>query len=64
VYEGDADTIRVHTYVWRDDGWGLTAVRTFSRGNKPLAVEDGARGATSRVTEVPPQTDGGQSPPS
>ena len=39
VYESDTDTIRVHTYIWRDDDWGLTAVRTFARGREPLAVE-------------------------
>ena len=39
VYECDADTIRVHTYVWRDDDWGLTAIRTFARGREPLHVE-------------------------
>ena len=39
VYECDADTIHVHTYVWRDDDWGLTAVRRFARGGHPLRVE-------------------------
>ena len=39
VYECDADTIRVETYVWRDDDWGLTAVRRFARGREPLSVE-------------------------
>ena len=39
VYECDADTIRVHTYVWREDDWGLTAIRTFARGREPLRVE-------------------------
>ena len=39
VYECDADRIRVHTYVWRDDGLGLTATRTFARGREPLRVE-------------------------
>ena len=39
VYEHDADAIRVHTYVWRDDDWGLTARRTFARGRQPLRVE-------------------------
>jgi 3',5'-cyclic AMP phosphodiesterase CpdA len=36
VYEVDEQTIRVDTYVWRDDDWGLTAVRTFARGREPL----------------------------
>jgi 3',5'-cyclic AMP phosphodiesterase CpdA len=38
VYEADADEIRAQTYVWRDGGWGLTAVRCFPRGTEPLAV--------------------------
>ena len=33
---GTRATIRVETYVWRDDDWGLTAVRTFARGREPL----------------------------
>jgi len=41
VYESDEDTIRVATYIWRDDDWGLTAVRTFARGREPLVVEAG-----------------------
>jgi 3',5'-cyclic AMP phosphodiesterase CpdA len=40
VYECDADTIRVHTYVWRGDDWGLTAIRTFARGREPLSAEN------------------------
>ncbi|HEY3183834.1 MAG TPA: metallophosphoesterase [Gaiellaceae bacterium] len=39
VYSADEHTIRVETFIWRDDDWGLTAVRTFPRGPKPLAVE-------------------------
>jgi 3',5'-cyclic AMP phosphodiesterase CpdA len=39
VYEADEQTIRVDTYVWRDDDWGLTAVRRFARGPEPLRVE-------------------------
>jgi len=39
VYECDEDMIRVETYVWRDDDWGLTAVRHFARGREPLRVE-------------------------
>jgi 3',5'-cyclic AMP phosphodiesterase CpdA len=39
VYECDADTIRVETYVWRDDDWGLTAARRFARGSAPLRDE-------------------------
>src|SRR5262245_27328474 len=32
VHEVDKDFIQVHTPQWRDDDWGLTAVRTFARG--------------------------------
>jgi 3',5'-cyclic AMP phosphodiesterase CpdA len=39
VYESRPDSIVVQTYVWRDDDWGLTAVRHFARGPEPLAVE-------------------------
>jgi 3',5'-cyclic AMP phosphodiesterase CpdA len=38
VYEADERTLRVETYIWRKDDWGLTAVRTFARGREPLAV--------------------------
>jgi 3',5'-cyclic AMP phosphodiesterase CpdA len=40
VYVADDDSIRIETYIWRDDDWGLTAVRTFPRGREPLAVEE------------------------
>ncbi len=39
VYECSADSIVVQTYVWREDDWGLTALRRFARGREPLAVE-------------------------
>ena len=39
VYSADEGSIRIETYIWRDDDWGLTAVRTFPRGREPLAVE-------------------------
>jgi hypothetical protein len=39
VYDYDDTSLRVQTYVWRDDDWGLTAVRRFGRGHEPLAVE-------------------------
>ena len=29
--------LRILTYIWREDGWGLTAVRRFPRGREPLA---------------------------
>ena len=37
VYEVADEALRALTYIWRDDGWGLTAVRTFPRGREPLA---------------------------
>jgi 3',5'-cyclic AMP phosphodiesterase CpdA len=39
VYRADGQTLKVDTYIWRDDDWGLTAVRTFPRGKQPLAVD-------------------------
>jgi 3',5'-cyclic AMP phosphodiesterase CpdA len=39
VYAADERSIRVETHIWRDDDWGLTAVRIFPRGAEPLAVE-------------------------
>ena len=39
VYEPGERTLTVHTYIWRDDDWGLTARRVFPRGLGPLAVE-------------------------
>ena len=39
VYEIEAEALRILTYIWREDGWGLTAVRTFPRGRQPLAFE-------------------------
>jgi 3',5'-cyclic AMP phosphodiesterase CpdA len=39
VYDFDDASLRVQTYVWRDDDWGLTAIRRFGRGREPLAVE-------------------------
>jgi 3',5'-cyclic AMP phosphodiesterase CpdA len=41
VYEAEERLVRASTYVWRDDGWGLTAVRTFARGRDPLVLEPG-----------------------
>jgi hypothetical protein len=29
----------VHTYIWREDDWGLTAIRRFPRGREPLAAQ-------------------------
>jgi len=39
VYSADERRIRVETYIWRAEGWGLTALRVFPRGPGPLAVE-------------------------
>jgi 3',5'-cyclic AMP phosphodiesterase CpdA len=39
VYEAERDALRVLTYVWRQDEWGLTASRRFPRGTEPLASE-------------------------
>ena len=39
VYEAAAEALRILTYIWRDDGWGLTAIRTFPRGDQPLAFD-------------------------
>ena len=41
VYEVADRTLSVHTYIWRDNDWGLTAQRMFPRGLGPLAVERG-----------------------
>jgi 3',5'-cyclic AMP phosphodiesterase CpdA len=41
LYEIAPRAVRILTYIWRDDGWGLTAVRTFPRGREPLAFEPG-----------------------
>jgi 3',5'-cyclic AMP phosphodiesterase CpdA len=42
VYEFDDSRLRVHTYTWRGEEWGLTAERVFPRGREPLA--EGGRG--------------------
>ena len=39
VYDVADEALRALTYIWRDDGWGLTAVRVFPRGREPLAFE-------------------------
>ena len=39
VYDVAKGTLRVETYIWRDEDWGLTAVRTFPRGREPLASQ-------------------------
>ena len=39
IYEVDDRSIRIETYIWRADDWGLTAVRRFPRGPEPLSIE-------------------------
>jgi 3',5'-cyclic AMP phosphodiesterase CpdA len=39
VYEFDEDELTVETYIWREDDWGLTAIRRFPRGREPLAAQ-------------------------
>jgi 3',5'-cyclic AMP phosphodiesterase CpdA len=38
VYDAHDDRLVVHTYIWRDEDWGLTAIREFPRGREPLQV--------------------------
>jgi 3',5'-cyclic AMP phosphodiesterase CpdA len=39
VYESEPASLSVHTYIWREDDWGLTAIRRFPRGREPLAAQ-------------------------
>lgn len=39
VYECEEDALTVQTYIWREDDWGLTAIRRFPRGREPLAAQ-------------------------
>jgi 3',5'-cyclic AMP phosphodiesterase CpdA len=39
VYESEEDSLSVQTYIWREDDWGLTAIRHFPRGREPLAAQ-------------------------
>ena len=39
VYESTDGLLRVQTYVWQADDWGLTAEREFPRGRRPLTSE-------------------------
>jgi 3',5'-cyclic AMP phosphodiesterase CpdA len=39
VYEATQSSIGIHTYIWRETDWALTAVRRFPRGREPLVVE-------------------------
>ena len=40
VYEVSGGEIAVETYIWRADGWALTAERRFPRGREPLELVD------------------------
>jgi 3',5'-cyclic AMP phosphodiesterase CpdA len=37
IYEIGEKALRILTYIWREDGWGLTAVRMFPRGREALS---------------------------
>jgi 3',5'-cyclic AMP phosphodiesterase CpdA len=39
VYDAAEAELTVRTYIWREDGWALIAVRTFPLGREPLAFE-------------------------
>jgi 3',5'-cyclic AMP phosphodiesterase CpdA len=39
IYDVGERSLRIETYIWRDEDWGLTAVRTYPRGREPLASE-------------------------
>jgi Icc-related predicted phosphoesterase len=39
VYESEPASLSVDTYIWREDDWGLTAIRRFPRGREPLAAQ-------------------------
>lgn len=39
VYDAEADSLRVQTYIWREREWELTATRVFQRGRQPLKIE-------------------------
>ena len=39
VYRCEENALTVETYIWREDDWGLTALRRFPRGRGPLAAQ-------------------------
>jgi 3',5'-cyclic AMP phosphodiesterase CpdA len=39
VYRAREHELVVETYVWREEDWGLTALRRFPRGRQPLQIE-------------------------
>ena len=42
VYEVADEEVEVSTYIWRLDGWALTAERRFPRGREPLSFQPDA----------------------
>jgi 3',5'-cyclic AMP phosphodiesterase CpdA len=44
VYEVQARSLVVQTYIWREDGWALTAARRYPRGREPLSFEPESSG--------------------
>jgi 3',5'-cyclic AMP phosphodiesterase CpdA len=55
VYESEPDSLAVHTYIWREDDWGLTAIRRFPRGGEPLAAQPSSA-ASDLSTSGPERT--------
>jgi 3',5'-cyclic AMP phosphodiesterase CpdA len=55
VYDYDAESLTVATFVWRDEDWALTAVRRFPRGRVPL-------GRAPSTDEGPSPSGGAASP--
>jgi Calcineurin-like phosphoesterase len=47
VYEVGESAIDVHTLIWRDGDWALTAERRFPRGRQPLRVETALDGGSA-----------------
>ncbi|MDQ3777773.1 MAG: metallophosphoesterase [Actinomycetota bacterium] len=39
LYDCEDAALNVETYIWREDDWGLTAIRRFPRGRGPLATQ-------------------------
>jgi 3',5'-cyclic AMP phosphodiesterase CpdA len=47
LFEAGPDVLRVETYVWQGDNWGLTAERELARGPRPLRRPAGAAAPTA-----------------
>ena len=45
------EMLRVLTYIWREDGWGLTAVRRFPRGRQPQPAQMAHRRGPEEVSD-------------